>query len=77
MRGTPFSGIIERALCVPHKPKWDDSVARAAGRERDAAVTTPLHERLYRTEAIVLRRSEIGEADYILTVTRRTWAKSG
>jgi DNA repair protein RecO (recombination protein O) len=33
-----------------------------------AAVTTPLHERLYRTEAIVLRRSEIGEADYILTV---------
>jgi len=31
-------------------------------------MTTPLHERLYRTEGIVLRRSEIGEADYILTV---------
>ncbi|HUS15024.1 MAG TPA: DNA repair protein RecO [Chloroflexia bacterium] len=31
-------------------------------------MTTPLHERLYRTEAIVLRRSEIGEADYILTL---------
>jgi len=41
---------------------------RAAGRERDGLVTTPLHERLYRTEAIVLRRSEVGEADYILTV---------
>src|SRR5689334_8372352 len=30
------------------------------------AVTTPLHERLYRTEAVVLRRTEVGEADYIL-----------
>lgn len=31
-------------------------------------MTTPLHEKLYRTEGIVLRRSEIGEADYILTL---------
>ncbi|MGI8589158.1 MAG: DNA repair protein RecO [Chloroflexia bacterium] len=29
---------------------------------------TPIHERLYRTEGIVLRRSEVGEADYILTL---------
>ncbi len=30
-------------------------------------MTTPLHERLYRTEAIVLHRSKVGEADFILT----------
>jgi DNA repair protein RecO (recombination protein O) len=40
-----------------------------AGRAEEGirAVTTPLHERLYRTEAVVLRRIEVGEADYILT----------
>ena len=31
-------------------------------------MTTPLHERLYRTEAVVLHRTAIGEADYILTL---------
>jgi DNA repair protein RecO (recombination protein O) len=58
------------ALCAAHKriaPEAARRIARPAGRERTLPVTTPLHERLYRTEAIVLRRSEVGEADYILT----------
>lgn len=31
-------------------------------------MTISPHDRLYRTEAVVLRRSEVGEADYILTI---------
>src|SRR5437764_7761795 len=33
-----------------------------------ATMTIPLRERVYRTEAIVIRRNEVGEADRILTV---------
>lgn len=36
---------------------------------------TRLSERIYRTEAIVLRRSELGEADRILTLFTPQWGK--
>ena len=34
-----------------------------------------LAERIYRTEAIVLRRTELGEADRILTLYTPQWGK--
>ena len=36
---------------------------------------TRLSERIYRTEAVVLRRSELGEADRILTLFTPQWGK--
>ncbi len=36
---------------------------------------TRLSERIYRTEAIVLRRSELGEADRVLTIYTPQWGK--
>src|SRR5690349_12421149 len=36
---------------------------------------TRLSERIYRTEAIILRRSELGEADRILTLYTPQWGK--
>lgn len=33
------------------------------------------HERIYKTEAVVLRRSEFGESDYLLTIYTPTYGK--
>ena len=55
----------------------DETAGLATGRQAtgQTAVRPPLNERLYRTEAIVLGRMNLGEADWILTVFTPAYGK--
>ena len=61
-------------MLAGRRPGWAlpaslaDLAIRASGRFRDGIIRAMPRERVFRTEAIVLRRRDFGEADRLLTL---------